>query len=539
MNIGEGERRSAKGTHTGSLASPHPLAIGLSNPRETAPPARPRKERVFYSTAMAPEPESGDVGSVGDGLKVVLSTPPWKTTELWPPLGLLYIAASNARQRNDELMVIDAFCENLTKEQLVERVRKEQPDVFGINCSTHTFLVAIETLREIRKALPETVLVMGGFHATFAAERIVREYPFVNYVIKGEAERAFPQLLHCIESGKKPAEVEGISFLDNGSYLSNPAGHIEDLDALPFPARHLASAVEYGYFHQNIRLTYGKFTTISTSRGCPYACTYCSCAAFSERKWRPRSAENVVTELEGLYSDGYECCVVVDDNFTVNKGRVEKICDLIRQKRIRMQFYCEGRVDRAPYSLLRKMKQAGFTVMYYGVESGTQHVLDYYRKGITLPQAAQAVADAKRAGMIVVTSYIVGAPIESREDILRTFEFVRKTRPHGIQLNILDCLIGTPLWEVFSRHGIVGPDDWKTNHRIYEYYENGLSKAELERLVDLGYTTHVDAWKNKHGAKELLQLLFTNGTARKVILHNAFNPNARQRAATGQHEIRH
>ncbi len=165
--------------------------------------------------------------------------------------------------------------------------------------------------------------------------------------------------------------MAGISYMDRSRYVSAPTALVEDLDALPFPARDLAREVEYGHFHRGIRLTYGKFTTISSSRGCPYDCTYCSCATFSMRRWRARSAENVVDEVAHLSEEGYEFCVFVDDTFTLNPVRVEKICDLIRSSGIRMRFCCEGRVDHAPHSLLRKMRLAGFEVVYFGVESAS------------------------------------------------------------------------------------------------------------------------------------------------------------------------
>jgi len=457
-------------------------------------------------------------------MKVILSTPPWKTSELWPPLGLLYIASSIAAQRNDEVKVIDAFCENLGKEDLVERVAKERPDVFGINCSTHTFLSAIDTLRDLRKTLPDIILVMGGFQATFAADRILREYPFVDFIIKGEAEHAFPQLLACLEEGRKPKDVDGISFVNDGSNYSNPPALIHDLDSLPFPTRHLAQAVDYAYFFDKIRLTFGKLTTFCTSRGCPFRCTFCSCAAFSHRKWRARSAENVVEELESLYAEGYESCVMVDDNLTHSRKRMEEICDLVRSKRIKMEYYCEGRVDNAPYSLLRKMKKAGFNIIYFGVESASQHVLDYYKKGITPEQSIRAVENAKKAGMVVIVSFIIGAPGESKEEILQTIDFIRMTRPHAVEVNILDCLIGTAIWEEMEEKGIVGPDDWKTNHRIHEYHKNGFSKTDLDELVDRGYVAYVETWKSVDGLAEALTALLRNQTARVVARNTIFNP---------------
>jgi len=470
-------------------------------------------------------------------MKVLLSTPPGNTKELWPPLGLLYMASNIKRLRDDNVGVIDAFCENLTKEKLVERVLGERPDVFGINCSTHTFLDAIAVLQDIDRALPEVKLVLGGYHATFTSEKILREYPFVDFIIKGEGEYALPQLLGHIGSDTVPSDVDGISFMENGRHISNPIKLIEDLDALPFPDRSLTNEVEYGYFHGNIRLTYGKFTTICTARGCPYSCTYCSCARLSMMKWRPRSAENVVDEIESLYDQGYECCVVVDDNFTHKRKRVEKICELIRARKIRMQFYCEGRVDNAPYSLMRDMKKAGFNVIYFGVESASKHVLDYYHKNITPEKAKEAIENAKRAKMVVVASFIFGAPNESTEDIQNTINFIRSSRPHAIQINILDCLIGTPIWDELVEQGLVGPEDWKTNHRIYDYMSERFSQEELERLKNHGYKTHIDAWKNREGLVEFLKLVASNRSARRIVIGNLFNPDARKSVAEGAQAV--
>lgn len=444
---------------------------------------------------------------------------------------MLYIAANVRAQRDDEIKVVDAFCENLSKEALVDRVIKESPDMVGLNCSTHTFLDSINALIDIRKELPDSTLILGGYHATFAAERILKEYPCVDYIIKGEAENALIQLLQCIESGKKPSNVEGISFFDNGKYISNELALIKDLDSLPFPARDLTQAIEYGYFHRGIRLTIGKFTAINTARGCPFKCSYCSCAAFSQRKWRHRSAENVVDEMEILFNQGYESCVVVDDNFTFKPKRVEKICDLIRSRKIKLQFYCEGRADNASYSLMKKMKRAGFNVIYFGAENASQHVLDYYNKTITPEQTKKAVKNAKKAGMNVVTSFIFGAPVETREDILNTIDFIKQIRPHAVQINILECLLGTPIWDDLVRDGFVASDDWKTHHRCYEYFENGLSQEELEDLVDQGYAAYVNGWKNIAGLKDFFRVLMSNKTTRKIIFHNLFNPNLKKRVS--------
>lgn len=456
----------------------------------------------------------------------MLSTPPGTTTEMWPPLGLLYLAGSIRQKREDEVVVVDAFCHNLTPETFLERVMVEGPDVLGMNCSTHTFLATMGALAKVRERMPDIVIVLGGYHATFAAREILNEYGFIDYIIKGEAEGALPRLLDHIEADTDPDDVEGISYRRQGDLVERELALVEDLDSLPFLDRRLLGDFQYGYYFQGIPLTFGKFTTLSSSRGCPFSCAYCSCAAFSQRKWRPRSAENVVDELEMLYRDGYRECVFVDDNFTQRTSRVERICDLIRERGIEMKLYCEGRANHASLPLLKKMKRAGFDVIYFGAESASPHVLDFYNKTISPQQTAEAVTNAKKAGMLVITSYIVGAPVESLDDVRRTIDFARSLRPHGVQYNILDMLVGTPMWESMKEKGMLGPDDWKTNHRIYEYYPEHATREQLEREVNVGYESFLGAWKNVRGLSELLKILVVNPTARSVVMGNIRNPEA-------------
>lgn len=230
-------------------------------------------------------------------------------------------------------------------------------------------------------------------------------------------------------------------------------------------------------------------------------------------------------EMQMLFEEGFENVVLVDDNFTQRTERVEKICELIIEKEINMRFFCEGRVDRASPELFKKMKRAGFEVIYFGVESRSKHVLDYYNKKITPEQTIKAVKNARNANMLVVTSFILGAPVESREDIKETLDFIRLLKPHAVQINILDVLIGTELWKGMDRIGKVGQEDWKTNHKIYEYEDSRHNKNDLENFVNQGYKYYLNSWKNKDSVLEFLKLLLYNQTARSVVFENFFNPH--------------
>lgn len=466
-------------------------------------------------------------------MKVLLSTPPGRTTEKWPPLGLLYIASSLREERKDQVAVCDAFCADMSVDDLVTKIVKEAPDVVGLNCSTHTFLQAVEVLERVRQALPESRIVLGGYHATFAAENILRNYRFIDFIIRGEAERSLVKLLDHLEKGTDPEDVEGISYLKGEALVDRPICLIDDLDSLPFPDRRMLGDLKYGYTHQGVPLTFGKFTTISSSRGCPFRCAYCSCAAFSLNKWRPRSPDNVVEELESIYADGYESCVFVDDNFTHNPKRAGRICDLIKERKIRMALYCEGRVDSASKELMRKMKGSGFDVIYFGAESASSRTLDYYKKHITPERTAQAIGNAKDAGMLVIASFIIGAPVEREEDVAKTIEFIRGSRPHAVQVNILDCLVGTGIWEDMCKQGLIGPEEWKTNHRIYEYRTSPFSQERMQGLVDEAYSQWLRGWWSRQGVGELLKVLLHNNTARRLVFSNLLNPNVRTQLRDG------
>lgn len=458
-------------------------------------------------------------------MKVFLSTPPGRTGEKWPPLGLLSLSASIHNDHpHHQVKVVDAFCRDMGIPELLQAVREEKPDLLGLNCSTHTFRETIEFMRLASEALPDSWMVLGGYHATFTAEQILRGYPFIDYIIKGEGEHSLVQLLDRLESGQDPGDVDGISYLRGDEYVDRPLALIDDLDSLPPLDRSELGDLEYGYVHQGIPLTFGRFTTMVSSRGCPYDCRYCSCASFSLRRWRSRSPESVVDELESLYQEGYRSVVFVDDNFTQRKDRAMRVCDLIIERGIDMSLYCEGRVNNASKELLGRMKEAGFDVIFFGSESASPHVLDFYNKKVQPEQITEAVRNAKEVGMMVITSFIMGAPVETEEDLQRTVDFIKELRPHAVEINILDYLVGTKLWQEKEEAGLLDSEDWKTNHRAYEY-QGSLDRDTLQSYVDKGYAAYLDSWKCREGYRELLRLLRSNRTARKVITKNLLNRN--------------
>ncbi|MFH1820973.1 MAG: radical SAM protein, partial [Methanobacteriota archaeon] len=300
----------------------------------------------------------------------------------WPPLGLLYLGTV-LQDDGHEVKIIDNARIRLPVENLAERVKKENPDIVGISALTPTFKQAIKIAKAVKKKNPDVKLVFGNYHATFEYERLLKKHPIVDCVVLGEGERTFSELIKATEKGGKMKDIKGIAFRHKNRVIRTPSGpFIQELDKLPFPDRLLLEQ-EYRSEIVGVLGTGGKFTTLLSSRGCPYTCKYCACSAFSSRKTRFRSPENVVKEMEMLYSEGYEEVGFVDDNLLLNRKRVMEICDLLKARKIKFNIWAEGRTDQASKEVLSKFSRAGCKTIYFGIESASQKVLDYYGKAIT------------------------------------------------------------------------------------------------------------------------------------------------------------
>jgi radical SAM superfamily enzyme YgiQ (UPF0313 family) len=409
----------------------------------------------------------------------------------------------------------------MTEEQFLGEIQKEKPDVIGLSCTSYSFLTSIELLRKLKEVLHDVVIVLGGIHVTFFAEKIVENYPFVNFVVKGEGEITFSKLIENLNNRNELRRISGVTFIDNGRIISNREELISDLNSLPFPDRKLVENNDYAHYWFGFRLTLGRFTTILSSRGCPYKCSFCCCSPLFKRKWRARSAENVLDELEEIYSQGYRSCIFVDDNFTLIPERVIEICRGIVKRKIKMDMHCEGRVGKVSLEVLKEMKNAGFSTIYFGIESGTQKVLDYYEKDITIKQIKDSVRMAKKAGLNVIGSFIIGAPIETRQDVLQTLELAKELRII-IQLNQLGIVPGAKLWTNLEESGSIKNDDWKQAHNATEYYDN-FSEKDLSDLANLGYNFQIKMFATPKAIMDIIT--FLSGNNMKTLLWNIFrNP---------------
>jgi len=401
-----------------------------------------------------------------------------------PPLGILYIA-SVLKGRGVEVSALDQAGEGSSIKEVVDWVMKEDPDILGVSTLITSSLTAPKIAERVKEKNPNVTIVFGNHHATFNAERILEKYPYVDIIVRGEGEQTCLELVNCLEEKRSLRGVLGVTFRHRGRIVSNPdRGLIRDVDPLPFPDRDLLD-VEYHNTTIGVNVAPKKFTSFLSSRGCVFKCRFCNCANFARNLWRPRSVENILEELHLLASEGYEQLMFVDDNFTLNRKRVIKLCQRMRKEKIDVEWIGEGRVDQCPYTMLREMVKAGCRMIYFGIESASQKVLNYYNKRITPKQSEKAVANARKAGVdIIVGSFIIGAPNETKKDIQKTLNFTRRLNLDIPQANILYVCPGNLIWEEFKERGLLNEDQyWETGVCISDIYLGAVPLPEMRQMI--------------------------------------------------------
>jgi anaerobic magnesium-protoporphyrin IX monomethyl ester cyclase len=416
-----------------------------------------------------------------------------KSITAFPPLSILYLAAVLGGI-GVEVSVLDQPALGLTVKEAVQWVEKENPDVLGFSTLTSSGQTAALISTKVKEKNPDVTTVFGNHHATFNAERILRKYPSVDIVVRGEGEKTIVELANCLGTEGDLNDVRGINFRNEGKLVSTPDQPlIQDLDSIPFPDRKLIDA-EYHCVIAGANIAPKKFTSIVTSRGCVYNCRFCSCREIAKNRWRSRSAENTVEELHFLASEGYKQIIFVDDAFTMNPKRVIEICRGIRREKLDLEWICEGRVDICSYTMLREMVQAGCKVLYLGMESANQRILNYYNKRITPEQSENAVKTAKKAGVDVVAgSFIIGAPDETREEIWNTVKFAQRVPIDIPQFNILGAHPGNDIWNEFVAKGFLDPEKWWEKgvavSEVYPYAK--VSRDEIMQIMHDAFFQHV------------------------------------------------
>jgi anaerobic magnesium-protoporphyrin IX monomethyl ester cyclase len=232
-----------------------------------------------------------------------------------------------------------------------------------------------------------------------------------------------------------------------------------------------------------------KFSGFVSSRGCPFQCRFCGCRRIARNLWRARSVENIMKELHLLSSQGYKQFLFVDDNFTLNQKRVIKLCQRIKKEKVDIEFFAEGRVDNFSREMVQELVRGKCKMIYFGIENATQRILDYYDKRTNPKQAEEATAKARKAGIdVIVASFILGAPTETRKEIQHTLDFAQKIQVDIPQFNILATFPGTDIWEELKMQGVVNEEKhWETGVMVSEVSPDAVPRQEIEQMIHDAY----------------------------------------------------
>ena len=360
-----------------------------------------------------------------------------------PPLGLAYIAAV-LEDAGIEVKIFDNFLYGKPVSFIRNLVSNYKPDIVGISCFTINLSTALETARIIKEVLPSIKVVFGGAHATLFPKQLL-ENKDVDVVVEGEGEYAFRELVlrQCAE--EKIADVGNISYRHKtAGIVSNPRmALIKNLDDLPFPARHLLPMKEYP--NVSFMMKAKPLLTLNTSRGCPFRCSFC--ATTWRGSYRSFSPSRIVDEIEILV-EKYNAKGVYfrEDNFTASPKRVTSICDELIRRKIDIEWICESRVNLLSLKLLENMYKAGCRAMWFGVESGSQRILDFLQKDITTEQVINAFILCKKVGIKTGASFMVGIPGETKEDMRKTFELAHRIDADWPWFSSFQCRPGSELY---------------------------------------------------------------------------------------------
>jgi anaerobic magnesium-protoporphyrin IX monomethyl ester cyclase len=405
-------------------------------------------------------------------------TSPWGVPGKLPPLGLTFVAAS-LEKAGYQAAILDNY--NLKKpiEDVKQELKRLEPEIVGITCGSVTYRRCIETAQAVKDVLPSCKVVIGGWQPTYMPESLL-EYPEIDYLVMGEGEQSMVKLANGLTKGKKSdiAKIPGVAYRNNGEIVKTAPTFLQELDQIPFPARHLLPMDIYDRIIPYLDAS--PVDTMNVIRGCPYHCAYCE----TKKLWGPTcrafSPQRVAAEIEHLVQNfGSRGVYFVGDNFTINKKRTIKLCNLMKEK-LEIKWVCDTRVDQISRDLLKEMKSAGCQTIWFGVESGSARILEKLNKKITLEQISHAFKLCKQEGIQLACSFMVGIPGETVEDMEATFKFARKLDPDWCQFNTYVAVPGSKLYDEIMENGLYDRvEDFVTYVKTDEFDYESVSKIQL------------------------------------------------------------
>lgn len=366
----------------------------------------------------------------------------------------MYIAAYLLKNGHD-VKIVDLYASHLQDREIISFIRRFKPWMVGLSTFTASTDPMFYLGKLIKETFPSIKIVLGGIHASYLPGACL-SHQSVDFVIRGEGEITFLELVNAIETNKSFSDVNGIAYRLNGKIVCTPHRQlISDVDSLPWPAYHLIDFDKY-FLAITRGVTNKRVASILTMRGCLYKCTFCSHHYDYNSRVRKRDSQDVVDEIRYLYEKyGVRELQFEDNSFTCDPERVLKICSLINKNKLRISWNCNIRADKVSDELFYTMKKSGCESVLLGVESGSQKMLDLMKKGVTVEQVRSAVKIVKKYHIRINCSFVIGTPGDTRDTVLQTYRLAKELDPDYVMFSSLIPSVGSELFEVAVEEGKV------------------------------------------------------------------------------------
>jgi anaerobic magnesium-protoporphyrin IX monomethyl ester cyclase len=406
------------------------------------------------------------------------------------PIGLYYVGAVLKENRYD-VEILNWYNIHKTPQRIAEVLVEKKPDIIGFSILNANRWGGMEIAQIAKQINPDIRIVFGGVAASFLWEHFLRHFPQIDFIVIGEGEYSFLNLVKLIEKREYEdiENIKGIAFRKNGKIIrTKDAELIKNLDELPIPAKY------FDYQH------------VVFSRGCPWKCAFCGSPGFWGGKIRFHSPQNFVQHLELLYNKGITFFYVSDDNFTINKNGAIDICKRILDKGLKIVWVAISRVGYVDEEILYWMRKAGCIQISYGIESGSEKIRDLLNKNVKTDQVENAFSLTCKYGMIARAYFIYGSPGESRETIQDTIDLINKIKPLVCVLYILEIYPGTRLYSDFQKKFNVNDDIWLKRIEGIYYFETD-PRLSQESVFAFGKRLRTELYENINHFVEAVDLI--------------------------------
>lgn len=441
-----------------------------------------------------------------------------KIMKPYPPLGLLYLSAY-LEEKGIEHAVIDTTFSS--EEEWLKEVEKSQPIVIAFYTNLMTKVTIIRLIEKVKVMAATTKILLGGPDVTYNWENYLAAG--ADFIVEGEGEETFYEFIRAVKSDQNYSEITGLIYKDAAGFHKNkPRIKIKEVDQLPVPNR---KKIDLNPYLNAWKTNHGKSTlSISTQRGCPYTCQWCSTAVYGQ-SYRRRSPQLVVDEIEQLIADYQpDALWFVDDVFTVSHKWIEAFANEMQAREISVPFECITRAERLTEKVFEELKSAGCFRVWIGAESGSQRIIDLMDRKVDVNKVAEMIQLAKRYDIESGTFIMVGYPTETKEDIRLTIDYLKKADPDIFTITVAYPIKGTGLYNQIEKEIIEQPE-WNTStdrqidfKRTYPrpFYSHAVRKIVNE--VNAG-----KSWRRGLKIQALKQKIKSNLAGLRMSLYSKTN----------------